>query len=516
MGRWLARAVGLPRVSSLKANVLANLTGQGWIALVQLVVVPIYLNLLGVEAYGLIGFYATLLVTIQVLDLGLGQTMTRELARRTAISAEGNEFHDLVGTVEKVYWGIAATVCALLFLTLPFMAKHIIEASHLSRETLQNAVILMAVLVALQLTINLYQCGLMGLEKFALVNQVRVIAATASAVGGVLILLYVSRSIVALFVWHTCVYLAHAASSKVLLWRSLPGASRAPGFRLDLLKNLWRFAAGMSGITAVAIIVTQLDKWILINLLSLEDFGYYAVATAVSTSLYLFIGPMFSVLFTRFSSLAAKSDEGALTHVYRGGTQILVVAVVPAALVLSLFSYDVLNIWTRNPQVSAQAAPIVSILVIGTAVNGLMNVPFALLLAHGWARLVLGINLVAIVFLVPAILVLTLRFGPIGAAIAWLAFNLLFALLAVPLTHKRFFVGGAMSWLGSDVLLGAGAAILVLGAARLAYPHGMSEPGQAFFIIVSYALSVSAAALCGSQTREWVLKQARTIHSKIG
>jgi O-antigen/teichoic acid export membrane protein len=503
-------------VTSLKSNVLANLAGQGWVALVQLVVVPIYLSLLGVEAYGLIGFYSALLATVQVLDLGIGQTMTRELARRTASSSLGGELHDLVETVERVYWLIAASACALFLVSTPFIVGRIGGASQLSLATLQVSVVLMAVLVTLQLAINFYQCGLIGLEKFALVNLVRIIGVTASAVGGVLILLYAWKSIEALFAWHACVNVGYAISLRLLLRKSLPQIRHTPTFRLDLLRKLWRFAVGMSGVALVAAIASQIDKWILVNLVNLESFGYYSIATTVCTSLYLLIGPLFGVLFSRFSYLVAKKDEMELARVYRGGTQVLVIAIIPVAIALSLFSSEVLNLWTRNAQVSAEAAPLVSILVIGTAVNGIMNAPFALLLAHGLTRLVLGVNLVAMVFLILALTAMVPRYGPMGAAIAWLAFNLAFAFIAVPLTHRRCFLGGARTWVTGDVVLGASGAFFILGAARLVYPDETSDMAKVLYLAGSYALSVVTAALCASQTRNWLFRRAKMVYSSTG
>lgn len=71
-------------MSRLAVNVVANLVGQGWPVLISLVVVPLYLKLLGIEAYGLIGFYFMLQGLAQVLDLGLSPTMNREMARYSA------------------------------------------------------------------------------------------------------------------------------------------------------------------------------------------------------------------------------------------------------------------------------------------------------------------------------------------------------------------------------------------------------------------------------------------------
>ena len=44
---------------------------------------PFYIKLLGIEAYGLVGFYVTLLAALQVLDLGISPTINREMARHS-------------------------------------------------------------------------------------------------------------------------------------------------------------------------------------------------------------------------------------------------------------------------------------------------------------------------------------------------------------------------------------------------------------------------------------------------
>ena len=65
----------------LRRNLLAGWTGSAISAVIGLLVVPAFVRYLGSEAYGLIGFYVTLLNLLQVLDFGLGATVTREVAR---------------------------------------------------------------------------------------------------------------------------------------------------------------------------------------------------------------------------------------------------------------------------------------------------------------------------------------------------------------------------------------------------------------------------------------------------
>jgi len=45
---------------------MANFAGTGWAALMQIVCIPLYIKFMGIEAYGLIGFYLVLQAMLQV------------------------------------------------------------------------------------------------------------------------------------------------------------------------------------------------------------------------------------------------------------------------------------------------------------------------------------------------------------------------------------------------------------------------------------------------------------------
>jgi O-antigen/teichoic acid export membrane protein len=102
--------------------------------------------------------------------------------------------------------------------------------------------------------------------------------------------------------------------------------------------------------------------------------------------------------------LVALNNESALKILYRQSSQLIAVIVLSFAFVTSLFSPEIILLWTRNQKTTRMAAPIVSILVIGIALNGLISMPYAMHLAHGWTNLGFRITLVLIITLVPAII----------------------------------------------------------------------------------------------------------------
>ena len=88
-GAVIRRAAAVPgtpeKKASITANTLANFAGRGWAILLNLALVPVYLRMLGAEAYGLVAFSATLNGLCSLLDLGLTTTINRSSRRARAI-----------------------------------------------------------------------------------------------------------------------------------------------------------------------------------------------------------------------------------------------------------------------------------------------------------------------------------------------------------------------------------------------------------------------------------------------
>src|SRR5215210_5065650 len=106
-------------MSQLKLNLAANFVGKGWTALMGIVFIPLFIRFMGIESYGLVGFFTTLQAMFILLDLGLTTTLNRELARYSAVSEKSQDMRDLVRTLEIVYWGVAICIGIIVCILSP-------------------------------------------------------------------------------------------------------------------------------------------------------------------------------------------------------------------------------------------------------------------------------------------------------------------------------------------------------------------------------------------------------------
>jgi O-antigen/teichoic acid export membrane protein len=501
---------GMPFVSLVKRNIAANFGGNLWTGLMGLVFVPLYIHFMGIEAYGLMGIFAALLGLFALLDMGLSSTLNREMARLSVQKDKAQDMRDLVRTLEIPYCLVGLVIAATVVLTSPLIAYHWVQVKNLSPSSVQTAVMLMGLCVAFQWPIGFYSGGLMGLQRQVLLNGINVTVATFRGAGAVLILWLVSPTVEAFFAWQIAISATHVSSIVFFLRRSLPSTARPPRFRRDVLRNIWRFAAGMTAIALTSTLLMQLDKIILSRMLSLEMFGYYTLANVMAMTLYRFIGPVFSATYPKLTSLVQLAAAEEIVRLYHKSAQLVSVLVLPAALVVAFFSREILFLWTRSSVTADNAHLLVSILVMGTAFNGLMNIPYSLQLAHGWTRLAFLVNIAAVLSLTPLMILLAQRFGAIGAAYIWAIMNFGFILVTISIMHRRLLPAEKWRWYFVDVGRPFAAALLVAGAFRMLLPLPADDFALGFCIAIISAATLGATAAVTPVTRKWIHTQALT------
>ena len=292
-------------MASVKVNIIANIIGRFWAAAITILLIPQYIKYLGIESYGLVGFYATLIGTMSVLDMGLSTTLSRELAKQKAGNRSPKDIRDLTFSLELIYWGIGLLICLIIVLASGFITEYWVNAEQLPATTIRNTVTLMGLVILFQWPINLYDGGLRGLEELVLSNTITVIMATLRGAGVIVILKYVSPTLEAFFLWQAALSFMYVFIMRWGLWKKMPFFNQRPKFSRPEVRSIWRFALGMTGISAITFFLAQIDKVVLSKMLLLSDFGYYNLAFTIAFSITLIVGPVALAFFPRFATLVA-------------------------------------------------------------------------------------------------------------------------------------------------------------------------------------------------------------------
>ena len=174
-------------------------------------------------------------------------------------------------------------------------------------------------------------------------------------------------------------------------YATLPHAERAGRFSIEALRGVWRFSGGMIGITFLALLLTQVDKVLLSKLISLSEYGYYALSAAIAGILFMVISPITQAIYPRMCEHHACTDRAAFIEIFHKGSQLVSVTAGSFAIVVILFSDRFLLLWTQDIVLTERASPLLSLLTLGNLLSGLNYMPYQAQLAHGRTSLVLRI-----------------------------------------------------------------------------------------------------------------------------
>lgn len=474
--------------------------------------VPIYIRYLGMESYGLIGLFAVIQAWVALLDMGMSPTLNREMARFTVGGHNSQSINDLLRSLEIICFAIAAVIALGVWSASDYLASSWLRADKLPTPLVAQALSIMAIVLALRFVEGIYRGSLFGLQRQVWYNAANAVLATIRHTGAVAVLVWLSPTVHAFFLWQAVVSVLSASVLAVGVHWALPKPQRSPKFSLESIASIWKFARGMLGITFLAVLLTQVDKILLSRLLSLESFGYYTLAATVAGVMYLVVGPITSAIYPRMVELSTKDNESTLIAVYHQGAQIVSTLIAPVAMLLCFFAGGVIFMWSGNTHLAENTAPILSALALGTFLNVLMWTPYQCQLAHGWTSLALMTNFVAVIILIPTIFYVVPRFGALGAAWLWVALNLGYVLIAIQVMHRRLIRKEKWRWYVNDLIQPVVGALAVIVIARQLQPKDYQDRWDWFaFLSITGSLALTASAVLADRIRPQLL----TIVSRV-
>ncbi|HRG32904.1 MAG: oligosaccharide flippase family protein [Saprospiraceae bacterium] len=430
----------------LSKNIAANFSLQAWVLISQIILVPVYVQILGIEAYGLVGFYASLQAIFFVLEMGMGVTINQELAKVNVTEIDRRYKIDLLKTLEWVYWGMAIFIFVVIVFIQSFFSEAWGSNASLSSEKIGNCIYLMGGLLVFRFPIGLYSGALNGIQKQFALNMATIVFEVIKFVLVLLVLFYVSKDVVAYFVVNIVIACCTVIMLRFMVWRYLDAKDYFGKFKRSVLFSRWRFSLGVAGIAVVAIVLTQADKMMLAKMVSLKEFGWYTLAFTIASIPSKIVGAVATAYYPLLVQENSRNDEVSVSKIYQQASQLIAVLLVPVCMVFWSASEQILKIWFQDQDLIRIIHPLVKVFIFGFMFNGLMTMPYYLQLAYHWTKLSLLKNIIALIILVPLLYLVIQKFGINGAVWIWLVLNFSYIIFEVPLMHRRVLPKLMKSW----------------------------------------------------------------------
>lgn len=406
-------------------NSLANFFGQFLAPILSILLVPFYLHYLGLEGYGLIGFFSMLITVLGIFTKGLGSALQREIAVRSG-SADGRKsLRRLVNTFERVYWSFGAFLSIILLLLAGPIARRWLQAKTISQSSLLLCVIAISFTLVLAFPSSIYGAVFVGTQKQVRGNFLSAIGAISGAL----------LNITAIVIWKSVIAFYFAGVLNALITISLlrfgmqgvlprPSELKGESFFWKDFSGISTMAIGLVWTNGIGLLIFQMDRLFISKMMILSQLGVYTAAAVGGRFLMMFTTPVLNATFPQICQLGQGNQGKRFVSFLNRNLSIIVLLGFNVGLFISFHARDILYIWTRNQVIVGEGAEIMALYIFGNILQAGGGVFYQAQLAKGVTRYGVWSYSTALVAYPLALALLIPRLGLEGAAWAWIGFSL--------------------------------------------------------------------------------------------
>jgi O-antigen/teichoic acid export membrane protein len=437
---------------SVKSNIIANYIGQIYSAGIGIVILPFYLKYLGLEAYGLVGFFTMLQAWIALLDLGLSPAMMREAARLKNSYGGLVELKILLRSIEVVFFILAFILIILTLSNSNEIAQSWLKINELTIEDVAHSIVLMGFMISLKLIVSLYRSTINGCEYQVWLNIFLVIVNTLKFAGGFIFVKYVSRDITHFFEYQMFIGVVELLIIQVKMYKLLPKSRNFISPSLVALKKILHFSSSVAFVAIIWVVATQIDKLLLSHFISLKEYAYFSLAVLVSGVILQLSGPVSQAIIPKMTSLLADNKEKLMLDLYNKATQFVAIISFSIAGTVAFFSTELLYVWTGDIEASKWAGPILFWYALGNGILTIFSFQSYLQFAYGKLKYYVYGGVIFGTFQILIVSIAVYTYSAIGAAIAWTIIQSILFLVWPAYIHKKFIPGMHKSWLKENII----------------------------------------------------------------
>jgi O-antigen/teichoic acid export membrane protein len=223
------------------------------------------------------------------------------------------------------------------------------------------------------------------------------------------------------------------------------------GFNWALVKPIIPFAASMSVTTVLWIILTQMDKVLLSEILLLKAYGYFSLVALITTGILMLANPLAQTLLPRLTVLMAEDRQDDMHTLFLSANRFVCTLLFPLAAVIGAHAEPLIYAWTGDHAAAQWSHTILLWYSLGSAIMAASAFQFYLQYAHGNMQMHVWYSVVSAVVTVPVMFLAIHYQGAYGAALAWFGLRLVSFVIWPSIVHNRLAPGIHGQWL-QDIL----------------------------------------------------------------
>lgn len=469
---------------------------------VSFISIPFVIRFLGTESYGVLLLVGLIPTYFSFADFGMAVASTKFASEAYG---QGNEKKEV-----EVIWtatAIAATSALIVAVPIFLFSYRIVWLMNVPEHLLSTANI------ALKITSGSFVLGILSsvlnspmLARLRMDMNVLTVAVPKILLAVVTpFILYFGGGILGAVGWAFIVAAGTLAAVVCFSGSLLPGFLSSAVNR-DLIRPLLKFGGGWLLAVMAAILVANVEKLFLAQMVSVKALAYYSVAFSVAMMATVFSQAMVQSLVPAFSRLDRATSGAELERLLSRSIRINILWLLPTLAVMFVAAKPLFTVWVGEDFGTESVLPFY-ILLASLFFNILAYVPQAAIVAAGrtdvLARLYwfeLAIYGVTAGFLVA-------RFEIVGAALAWSLRTVLDALFVIALSKR--IAGVRFEFWPHFRLLSIGILILVCPIFLMLFVESRWLIGGLLAACVCVYLVIAWCRFVSVEERYWIVAQLR-------
>lgn len=400
--------------SQLGQNIFTNYLTVIWMGGLSIALIPLYLKRLGSEQWGLVAICMAIQGFLGLLDAGLGQIMPRDVAR---VAGDKVGEARVFKVFSRTYLGLGLVGLIVGQAAVPWLTEHWLNQGRELASGADLALRLVLVQFMFQFANSAHTGYWNGLQAQKLANW-RQCGFGSAKHAGALALVYLWRA-------DALAYLLPFTLISVLeWWANRRTVRRGMGALADGKTSVedFRLLASEAGVLALGVLigmlVSQIDRIVLSRSVDAASFGRYVIVANLGLAFMQLQYPLMRAFFPRIVQADAKGS-GSESSLRRLGLGVFLLCVLPCGLVAALAPW-LLQIWIGDLQMVAEGTAPLRLILGAVAVNAVYHMAYQRILACGQGRLVLLINLVALVAVTPFSFLAAREYGIVAGGLTWM------------------------------------------------------------------------------------------------
>ncbi|MFO7596304.1 MAG: flippase [Desulfocurvibacter africanus] len=448
-------------------NALFNTASWVFSIGINFVFLPYIVARLGTESYGILVLILAVIGYFAMLELNLGQAMTKYVAEYRA-KGDLAQVNDIIGSTMLLYLLLGLSGGAIIFGLADVLATRFLKVPPELQETAMAAFRVGSVGFVLTMLVTAMQSIPWGLNRYDVSSRVTMamnLLTTLSMVG----LLVLGYGLLEVVLVNVAVPLLGVLTYVVICRRLLPGIRLRPVFRPGPLKTILRFGLYSSLSRLSGVLRFQADRLLTGAILGLSWVTYYVVPFSLVRKLMTVTYLVGSVILPVVSGFQGKQDHKAIVALYLKASRLITTIAMCVCLPLMLFGNRFLGFW-MGEEFAAQAGLVVTIITAALLVDAFTNIPSIVVDGMGRPKVTGLFSICTALINLALVYPLGKALGVSGVALAFLGSNLLVGPVFVWYANNRVLGHDLLSLVRRSYLppLSAGAAAAVLAYLLLA------------------------------------------------